>query len=377
MEERPHYLCDSYGDFGLIRTRPGITGHGRPFDWFVRKKVKNGEWRLECIKPEVLGTKRPLEVYRARRSTSSIIKPWPRQDDDESYCPAHWADLAIGRGACGYRCRSCFLILTHRGFCDPSRHVLYENLDDYELALRKWLQRPNRRNLGLGIDCSDSLLYEGVVGHARRLIPMFANEVANPNRCKLILLTKSANVHYLKGLPTRNIILSMSLNPESVADVWEGKWNDGLRITPAIKERLAASRMGEDMGFEVRWRVDPVLPINGWQEVYTGFFAEAAMGGHKPSRITLGSYREMSPSLLIMAGKWGLPPVEWKPMKLMKEGSHYHLPADERVKIYSKLREAIDRAWSGTGHRPVVALCKESRTMRSKVGLLHEMCNCG
>lgn len=29
------------------------------------------------------------------------------------------------RASCGYRCRACFLIHTHRGFGDPSRHVLY------------------------------------------------------------------------------------------------------------------------------------------------------------------------------------------------------------------------------------------------------------
>ena len=34
--------------------------------------------------------------------------------------------------------------------------------------------RQPQHTLGLGIDCSDSLLYEGMTGHARHLIPMFA-----------------------------------------------------------------------------------------------------------------------------------------------------------------------------------------------------------
>jgi DNA repair photolyase len=373
--DRKENLCASHEKQEVVRIVPGLTNEGKPFDWFVQTKVKSGVWRLECIRPQVLGTKRPLEVYRAERK-GKLIKPWLKQEDDDTYCPAHWADIAIGRGPCGYRCRACFLILTHRGFCDPSRHVLYENLDDYEAAVRKWLKKPNRKNLGLGIDCSDSLLYEGVVGHASRLIPLFADQNTNPHGCKLILLTKSTNIHYLNGLPTTNVILSMSLNPERIADLWEGKWNDGLRITPTIEERLEASKLGEAMDFEVRWRVDPIMPVDGWEETYTKFFETATLKGHRPQRITLGTYREMARSLSTIAKKWGLPPVEWELPELLRDGSHYHLPPNKRVEIYHFIRDAIENAWHGTGHNPIIALCKESRTMRASMGLLHDRCNC-
>jgi len=173
----------------MIRTKPGLTREGKPFDHVVVSKMAKIEYRLQCIPAETTGTSRPIEICRARREKGSIVKPWPSRTDDKSYCPAHWADIAIGRGACGFRCRSCFLMLTHRTFCDHSRHVLYENVEDYEDVVRKELLKPGR-NLGLGIDCSDSLLYEGVTGHARRLIPLFANPQKNPYGRKLILLTR-------------------------------------------------------------------------------------------------------------------------------------------------------------------------------------------
>ena len=44
--------------------------------------------------------------------------------------------------------------------------------------------------------------------------------------------------------------------------------------------------------------------------------------------------------------------------------------------IYRFLADAIDEAWRGTGHRPIVALCKESRRVRERSGLRHELCNC-
>ena len=205
---------------------------------------------------------------------------------------------------------------------------------------------------------------------------MFASAETNPNGRKLILLTKSVNVGYLEGLPTQNVLATFSLNPEVIADLWEGKWQDGVRITPSIEDRLAASAQAGKMGFEVRWRIDPILPVQGWQEAYRAFFA-AATTGHRPTRITLGTYREMGRSLLTIAERWGLPVMEWVPPKLSRDGSHYHLPAEERVEIYRCLREGIENAWSGCrGPAPIVALCKESTGVRAEVGMVHSHCNC-
>ena len=148
----------SYEDFlAAIRTKPLLTQSGKPFDHVVGRKVAKGEYRLECIPEEIVGTARNIEIYRANRARSNIIKPWESKTDDDSYCPTHWADIAIGRGPCGFQYRGCFLILTHRTFCAPSRHVLDKNVADYEKVVQKELTKPGP-NLGLAIDCSDSLL---------------------------------------------------------------------------------------------------------------------------------------------------------------------------------------------------------------------------
>lgn len=359
----------------MIRTKPGLTQEGKPFDHVVTTRIAKGEYRLQNIPMEIAGTARPIEVYRAKRAKANIIKPWESGTDDDSYCPAHWADIAVGRGACGFRCRACFLMLTHRTFCDPSRHVLYENVNDYKATVQKELMKPGP-NLGLGIDCSDSLLYEGVTGHARRLIPLFASRQTNPHDRKLILLTKSINVHYLEDLPTTNILMTFSLNPEPIADLWEGKWDDGVRITPSIKERLGASKKALQMGFEVRWRIDPILPVDNWRQIYRRFFGKVAVDGHQPTRITLGTYREMGRSLRTIAAKWGLPPMEWIPQKLTKDGMHFHIDEVERIEIYRKLVDFINSAWRKSGSKPIVALCKETHAVRSAVRIDHNHCNC-
>ena len=357
----------------VIHTTPGTTRDGKPFDFYEKKMVDTGKWRLERVPAETLGLCRPLEIYRATRS-GKFIASWDREDGI-GYCPQHWSDIKIGKGSCGLRCRGCFLITTHRTMSNPSRHVLYENTSACIREVEKWLRNPDRPCLGLGIDCSDSLLYEGVTGYARTLIPLFASSETNPHKAKLLLLTKSKNIRYLEGLPTENTIVTFSLNPETIADMWEGKFDDGVRVTPPVSERLAASHQAEKMGFEMRWRIDPILTPDGWEHEYKTFFTQAA--NLKPSRITLGTYRETSRSLHSMARNWGLPAMEWKPSSFEKEGMHYHIPAQERASIYRQIVDFIKEAWTGTGHVPGIALCKETLAVREEVGLNHDRCNCG
>ena len=121
-------------------------------------------------------------------------------------------------------------------------------------------------------------------------------------------------MHYLEGLPTANVAVTFSLNPEPIADLWEGKWPDTLeRITPPIQDRLEACLRAQRMGFETRWRIDPILYPPGWETMYDEFFAGAAALGLRPRYVTLGTYREKSHQLDTWREKWGLPPMEWEP----------------------------------------------------------------
>lgn len=367
---------------GQIKPETRNLGHtmsGRPISWFVDEQVNSGVWKEEEIAPEVCGLTRPLKVYRAPRKTNLIVYDW--HGDKQTFCPPMWWDLAIGSGACGLGCRSCFLMLTHRIKRDPSRHLLYDNLDDFIHAAEKWLIEPARRRqhtLGVGIDRSDSLLYEGVVQHVRSLAPLFSDPHRNPNANKLILLTKTANTHYLADIiPAHraNIVASFSLNPEPVADMWEGKWPDtGERITPSISRRLEAVRYAQDLGFEVRVRVDPILTPDGWEEYYAAFVAEVKSAGINFRYWTLGTYREKNAQLDGWRERWGLLPMEWHPRddELVKDGTHRHLPEARRIEIYTKVRDIIQREFP----RARVSLCKETHSVRRAVVMCNADCNC-
>lgn len=364
---------------GSSTTQLGHTAAGRPIDWFTVEQVQRGVWREEEVAADILGLTRPLTVYRAPRKTNLIVYDW--HGDKKTFCPPMWWDLAIGSGACGLGCRACFLMLTHRVKRDPSHHLLYDNITDFLHAVEKWLIDPKRRRqhtLGVGIDRSDSLLYEGVVAHVRNLAPLFSTASHNPCGNKLILLTKTVNTHYLADIYSehrKNIVVSFSLNPEPIADLWEGKWSDtGERITAPIAKRLQAAKLAQDLGFEVRVRVDPILTPVGWEDQYAAFIADIKNFGIAFNYWTLGTYREKNTQLDAWRERWGLPPMEWQipDDQLVKDGTHRHLSESSRICIYRKMLELIRTEFPESR----ISLCKETHTVRKVLSLCNADCNC-
>jgi DNA repair photolyase len=244
---------------------------------------------------------------------------------------------------------------------------MYTNYDDMRYEVRKWLQNcPPHTTLGLGIDCSDSLLYDRYTGISQWIIPLFGDSEQNPNDAELVLLTKSANVDQLQDLPhNRKTVVSFSLNPQEIASLWEG-------IAPPIERRLEAGLKVQSWGYDYRWRIDPILTPPGWQDIYLDFFRIASEKGHRPSRITLGTYRQKNTQLLAWANKWGMVPMDWEPPHMVKEGSHYHVPSRERHEIYADITPMLKKYFPDSK----IALCKETHALRKQLGLCNALCNC-
>jgi len=358
-------------------------------------KIASGSWRPEVIAPGITGMPRPLTIFWQTRK-SSFIK-WQWHGDADTFCPPIWADLATGSGPCGLGCRYCFLMLTFREMRNAWSPVVYDNFDTCKSQTRKFLaasesrfgkkghrRRTSMDSIGLGIDCADSLLLEGVTGHVKRLAPLFASPKTNPLGNPLVLLTKSANAHYLEEVAsiagaTEKIVVTFSLNPEAVADTWEGKYADGLRMTPPIDARLAAMKRAQDLGFEVRARIDPILPIGGWQALYDDFFVQMADLGIRPTQLTLGTYREKNAQLDTFRDRWSLPAPEWSPLDeaeggVVRDGTHFHVT--DRAAIYRRVAVAIESAYRTSPFDPYVSLCKETHEVRRACGMLTAECNC-
>lgn len=345
---------------------------------YVEKQIAAGRWREEVLAPEVTGLARPVTVLRGRRKGNFIMHS--QHGDETTLCPDHWSDLACGSGCCSIQCRACFLILTHRAFKDPHRHLLYDNVAELCAAARAWLLAPQRRRaevLGIGIDRSDSLLYEGLVPYVRELAPVFGDPAQNPHGCRMVLLTKTANSRYLAEVAPEHrpyIIATFSLNPQRIADLWEGQWPDGGRIPPPIATRIVAARYAQDLGYEVRLRVDPILWPEGWAGWYAEFVAQVAAAGLQPTLWTLGSYREKNAQLDLWREKWGLPPLGWEPPRaeFIQDGTHQRIPPEQRVALYRTVGAAIRQQFP----QARLGLCKETKAVWDELGWRPRLCNC-
>ena len=71
---------------------------------------------------------------------------------------------------------------------------------------------------------------------------------------------------------------------------------------------------------------------------------------NRPTHLTLATYHEMGRLLLTISSKWGLPPMEWGPSELHKDGMNYHMPEAQRIIIYKTLKRIIHKAWNQAKH---------------------------
>lgn len=163
----------------------------------------------------------------------------------------------------------------------------------------------------------------------------------------LYLLTKST-ARVLDGLsPDPNIIVAFSVNAPMATALYE-------KGTPTVYQRIGAALSLRDKGWRVRIRLDPMLPIEGWEKDYEKVIEW--INSVKPERVTLGSLRA-SATLPAQA-----PPSDlWELLTERAVGGKRHLGEEVTTELY---RFASDRL-----ECPAVSLCKESKAMWERVGL--------
>lgn len=137
---------------------------------------------------------------------------------------------------------------------------------------------------------------------------------------------------------------------------------------------MTAARFAQDLGFEIRIRIDPILTPLGWEDEYTSFISDINQEELNLNYWTLGTYREKNSQLNIWRERWGLLEMEWQPEEnlLLKDGTHWHLPESKRIDIYKQILNKIRCQYQNAK----VSLCKETHSVRRSVNLCNPNCNC-
>lgn len=180
-------------------------------------------------------------------------------------CP-HFLELKWGYG-CHFRCSYCYLQGTfrypqfrkQRDGCHiaprmKSKAKILLHLDAF------WRVSPRKEVLNSG-ELGDSLMLNGALID---LIKEFReNYLTSKSRHhRILLLTKDTRIEKLLKYDLQELVVaSFSLNSRSVAMRWEGR-------APLLEERLKAAEELSDAGYEVRVRIDPMVPVAEWRSDY-------------------------------------------------------------------------------------------------------------
>jgi spore photoproduct lyase len=279
--------------------------------------------------------------------------PFPMRFTDV-VCP-HFIELKWAYG-CPYDCSWCYLKGTFR-FRPNGKEPVVKDYGKIELHTRAFLEEvKNPEILNTG-EIADSLMHENSdKPFSKYIIPIFETQKIH----KVMFLTKSSDVKNLLEIePHNQAIISFSLNAIPVAKRWEK--------APSILKRIEAARKVYKVGYEVRVRIDPMVPIDNWKESYKEL-VDLVFENLAPERITLGSLRGLQSTIN------GCSDRSW--VKYLTESSNWgkKIDFDTRFNMYS---EVIDYLKSKHNYKKV-ALCKETIKMWNGLKMNYKQikCNC-
>lgn len=289
----------------------------------------------------------------------SIIKRFdktpPPTKQTNVVCP-HFLELKWAYG-CPFDCAWCYLKGTFRFLPTGTKPVIkdYEKIESHTRRFLSEVTTPEILNTG---EIADSLMWENSRNpFSKFIIPMFEKQ----DRHKVLLVTKSDNVKNLLEInPHNQVIVSFSLNADAVAKRWE-------KGAPPIGRRIEAGRKLSQVGYEVRIRIDPMVPVPEWKTNYTNL-VDQIFASFVPARITLGSLRGLQSTIN------GATDKSWK--EYLKENSNWgkKVEFNTRYEIYATLVSQLKEKYN----YKEVALCKETLAMWAKLGLDYKKikCNC-
>jgi len=281
-------------------------------------------------------------------------------DDPGSVCPAFYK--LVPSTNCPHDCEYCFLQSTYRAV---RPYVCAYVIDFGELGktLRRRFGRDSGQVLLNAGEMSDPIACD-VLGNMPWLVTLFSDM----ENIRLLLSTKSglAEIEPLLEAPhAGNTVLAWSINcPEIISQYEHG--------TASLDDRLQAAHAAQDAGYEVRFRIDPIIEFSGWEDAYQRVVAAIYARGIRVSRITLGSFRMLTPLKHIIAKRF--PNSALLSQTLEKNGKRLRYEQRVREKFYRCAIESIRKYDSNIP----IALCKESPEMHRVFRELvdRRTCNC-
>ncbi len=278
-----------------------------------------------------------------RRYEDTIV--WFNKTPPGISCP-HFYELRWAFG-CNFDCQWCYLLGTSFGKKHFRAYDINTVLKHTARALEE-ISQPQIFNAG---ELSDSYPNHP---NMQAIMDLFETQ----SRHKLLLLTKTADASSLIRRPRKQVIYGCSLNALPVAARWE------RHAAPSPVDRIKAAKQTAEAGYEVRARIDPIVPIEGWKNHYAEL--SVMMADVPFSRITLGTLRGLQRTINF-ARKLGKD-TSWTEYFSTTTKWGKKLSDETRLEIYTYVMDLLKPK--------TVSVCKETDELVSQLNMKELRCNC-
>jgi len=305
---------------------------------------------------ELLSGKKKSLVWKV--NDGSIITRFDRTPvpikEIDVVCP-HFLELKWAYG-CPFDCAWCYLNGTFR-FRLEGKSPVIKSYNKVRLHTERFLEEAKEPEILNTGEIADSLMNEdSEVPFSKFIVPLFEKQSLH----KVLFLTKSPDIKHLLELKSHNqVIISFSLNAIPVAERWEE--------APHVLKRIEAAKKLFNAGYEVRVRIDPMVPVENWEKYYSQLL-KIIFRNFTPERITLGSLRGLQSTIN------NSPDKTW--VKYLSETSNWGKKVDfkTRYAMYSVLIKELQNIYKFNR----ISLCKETVRMWEKLEMDYKKirCNC-
>ncbi|MCX5781491.1 MAG: hypothetical protein NT145_02130 [Elusimicrobia bacterium] len=267
--------------------------------------------------------------------------------------PCNYYLINLGFG-CPFECSYCFL----QGYQNFPGIIIPTNIESFFEKFKPSDLKPGMfqfPRIGSG-EFTDSLVFDHITGFSKKIIEYFSKY----SDIYFEFKTKSSNIgNILSSLPSKNIVVSWSLNPQKIID-------ENEFYTASLEERIESAKKCADAGFSLGFHFDPIFYCEGWEKDYFGVIEKifSKISPEKVLWISLGTFR--MPKELKKAIENRFPNNKILDAELLLgKDLKLRYSQDVRIEIYSKMVKGI-RKFS---NKSIIYLCMEPKEVWEKSGL--------
>lgn len=290
--------------------------------------------------------------------TSSFINHFNGDIGKNMRCFSYYKLIPLSNG-CPYNCVYCYLAYVYRKY--GAFIKINVNYDKMVKQIEKLAaDNPHKIYFNFG-EMLDSLALDHITNLSTILVPLFKNI----NNAYLMMLTKSCNIdNLLKLEPNPQIVVSWSLNPQSIIE----KYETG---TAWLDERINAAKQCQKHGYRIRFRIDPGILCNNWKTAYRSLL-EKIFAHTEPENITIGMLRLFKEHINLSMKAYNVSAELFKPLKEIAEDGKLRYTFRQRTEFYRFLIDTI----LSYNKKVSIGICRESQEIYDDLNFKTQLCNC-